>query len=336
MSSIHYFQRYSQPENVATNNTLLLLSRLYQNSPNKFKGFLNDLLDDNDLEAGIQFNQQQKGKGSIPDGNISQVSFKVVVETKLHKHFSLHQLNEHLKSFGSEQHQVLLSLSPKLPDNSLTSQIETSVNNFNSQHKTSIKYLPTTFQEIVTKFNNSLEAHDYELIEVIDDFEAYCLYDKLITDDEARMRVVTCGWTLQENFQFNLYYDPADRGYSDHTFLGVYSDKAVRGIGKIENIITADLSNDGHLHIINNTATVTPQQEQNIIGVIAAAKKNNNWNISRGHKFFCVENFYPTKFRKTTKYPLQGSKFFNLKDRLQITTLPSTQDIAQRLNQIEW
>lgn len=336
MSSIHYFQRYSQPENVATNNTLLLLSRLYQDSPNKFKGFLNDLLDDNDLEAGIQFNQQQKGKGSVPDGSLSQVSFKVVVETKLHKNFSLQQLTEHLNSFGAEQHQVLLSLSPKPPDNSLKSQIETAVSKFNTQYKTSIKYLPTTFQEIVIKFNNSLEDHDYELIEIIDDFESYCLHDRLITDEEARMRVVTCGWTLQENFQFNLYYDPADRGYSDHNFLGIYSDKAVRGIGRIENIITANLLITGQLQIIDSIATVTPQQEQNIIGVISAAQTNNNWNIATGHKFFCVEQFYQTNYRKTTKYPLQGSKFFNLKDRLQVTILPSTQEIAQRLNQIEW
>jgi len=322
---------------VATNNTLLLLSRLYQDSPNKFKGFINDLLDDNDLEAGIQFNQQQKGKGSVPDGSLSQVSFKVVVETKLHKYFTLQQLTEHLNSFGTEQHKVLLSLSPKQPDNSLKQQIETAVNDFNTQNKTAIKYLPTTFQEIVIKFNNSLEDYDYELIEIIDDFEEYCIHDKLITDEEARMRVVTCGWTLQENLQFNLYYDPADRGYSDHNYLGIYSDKSVRAIGKLENIITADLLPTGQLQIIDSTATVTAQQQQqNIIGVIAAAKTNNNWNITTGHKFFCVEQFYPTNFRKITKYPLQGTKFFNLKHRLQVTTLPPIQEIAQRLNQIEW
>ena len=49
------------------------------------------------------------------------------------------------------------------------------------------------------------------------------------------MRVVTCGWTLKENIQFNLYYDPADRGYSEHSYLGVYANKAVRAIGEIEN-----------------------------------------------------------------------------------------------------
>ncbi len=112
MSSIHYFQRYSQPENVATNNTLLLFSRLYQHSSNKFKGFLNELLDDTDLEAGVIFNQQERGTGSVPDGSISQTSFKVIIETKMHQHFSVSQLSAHLSSFGNEEYQILLSLSP--------------------------------------------------------------------------------------------------------------------------------------------------------------------------------------------------------------------------------
>ena len=130
MSSIHYFQRYSQPENVATNNTLLLLSRLYQHSPNKFKGFLNELLGDTDLEAGILFNQQERGRGSIPDGNLSQTSFKVAVETKLHQNFSVPQLTGHLNSFNNEEHKILLSLSPKLPATPLLTQIENEIQKF--------------------------------------------------------------------------------------------------------------------------------------------------------------------------------------------------------------
>ena len=37
---VHYFQRYSTKENVATANTMLLFSRLYSYSPNKFFDFL--------------------------------------------------------------------------------------------------------------------------------------------------------------------------------------------------------------------------------------------------------------------------------------------------------
>jgi len=336
MSSIHYFQRYSQPENVATNNTLLLLSRLYQHSSNHFKGFLNDLLDDTDLEAGILFNQQQRGKGSVPDGSISQTSFKVVVETKLHQNFSVQQLTEHLKSFGNEDRKILLSLSPKIPTASVQGQIEAEVKKYNAANDTSVKYIPTTFQSIVEKFRNTLEDYDFDLIPIVDDYEVYCINDKLITVDEYRMRAVTCGWTLQENFQFNLYYDKVEDGYSDHSYIGIYSDKSIKGIGKLSNIIEADLLPTGNLHIKNSTNPVTYEQEQNILGVIPAAMTNNSWNISTGQNFFCVEKFYETDFRKTTKYPLQGTKFFNLKTVLNLKTLPTTDQLAYLLKAKTW
>ncbi|WP_018479352.1 hypothetical protein [Pontibacter roseus] len=335
MSSIHYFQRYSQPENVATNNTLLLLSRLYQHSPNKFKGFLNELLGDNDLEAGVSFNQQRRGNGSIPDGHLSQASFKVVVETKLHQHFSIRQLKSHLKSFDNEEHKILLSLSPRLPRPALFNQIESEIQTFNITYNTSIKYIPTTFSQIVEKFKSTLQDYDFELISLIDDYEDYCIHDRLITDDEYRMRAVTCGWTLSENFQYNLYYDKVEDGYSEHSYIGIYKNKSIRGIGKLENIIEADYIN-GQLQIKNSTASITSEQEQNIKDVIVAAKKNNNWDISLAHNFFCVEKFHPTDFKKQTKYPLQGTKFFNLKNELNLTTLPSTDIIAELLRTKAW
>ena len=335
MSSIHDFQRYSQPENVATNNTLLLLSRLYQESPNKFKGFLNELLGDTDLEAGIVFNQQRKGSGSIPDGDLSQTSFKVAIETKMHQKFSIAQLTSHLKSFDKEEHKILLSLSPKFPTASLKAQIETQVNQYNTVNNVSIKYFPTTFQQIVEKFNNILEDYDYELVELIDDYESYCIHDKLITDDEYRMRAVTCGWTLDENFKYSLYYDNVKDGYSEHSYIGIYSGKSIRGIGKLENIIEANLLSTG-LVVKSSTSKPTPQQLQNIIDVIAEAKVNNNWDISKAHNFFCVDKFYKTDFKKETKYPLQGTKFFNLKKELNLQTLPSTDIIADLLKNETW
>lgn len=39
---IHYFQRYHKGEDVDTANTMLLLSRLYAYSPNKFFQFLKE------------------------------------------------------------------------------------------------------------------------------------------------------------------------------------------------------------------------------------------------------------------------------------------------------
>ena len=86
MNTIHYFQRYSQRENVVTNNTLLLFSRLYTHNPYSFGGFINECLDA-PLGVGVSFVQQKRAssKGSVPDGLISQSSFKIVIETKLYK-----------------------------------------------------------------------------------------------------------------------------------------------------------------------------------------------------------------------------------------------------------
>jgi hypothetical protein len=44
MKNVYYFQRYSQRENWATNNTLLLLSRLYQFNRLKFQRAIKEIL----------------------------------------------------------------------------------------------------------------------------------------------------------------------------------------------------------------------------------------------------------------------------------------------------
>ncbi|SHG37624.1 hypothetical protein [Ornithinibacillus halophilus] len=70
MANIHYFPRYSQKENMTTNNTLLLFSRLYQNSPQKFMSFTNNILEESgiELDTTVQFKQQERATSSIPDG----------------------------------------------------------------------------------------------------------------------------------------------------------------------------------------------------------------------------------------------------------------------------
>jgi hypothetical protein len=50
MSEVHYFPRYSQPENVVTNNTLLLLLRLREYSRYKFENFMEKLCGDEDVQ----------------------------------------------------------------------------------------------------------------------------------------------------------------------------------------------------------------------------------------------------------------------------------------------
>jgi hypothetical protein len=114
MAGIHYFQRFSQKENVATNNTLLLFSRLYHYSPLIFAKCLTEMLGDKDIEPGIMFTQQMWSENSVPDGIINQSAFKIVIETKLSHLFNLDQLQRHLSSFHNEERKILLLLGTEL------------------------------------------------------------------------------------------------------------------------------------------------------------------------------------------------------------------------------
>ncbi|MGH2638107.1 MAG: hypothetical protein ACRDF4_02305, partial [Rhabdochlamydiaceae bacterium] len=116
MSDIHYFQRYSERENVVTNNTLLLFSRLYNASPQKFSSFLKELLDLQENIIGARFSQQVRTKDikGIPDAEIFQESFRLLVETKLYyESFNTQQLKRHIGHFKAEEIKVLLLLSPE-------------------------------------------------------------------------------------------------------------------------------------------------------------------------------------------------------------------------------
>ena len=89
---IHYFQRYHSKENVDTSNTMLMLSRLYNYNADKFFAMLNALILGQDETPEITFDLQVVGDESVPDAIISQKSFKIVVETKLHNQFQQNQL----------------------------------------------------------------------------------------------------------------------------------------------------------------------------------------------------------------------------------------------------
>lgn len=112
---IRYFQRYHQGEDVATANTMLLLSRFYQYSSDKFYSFLESICAPNsrwDFNPGLAFNLQENAPKSRLDAVIVQQSFKVAVETKFSDWFHEDQIQNHLDVFGEEQYKVLMTLAP--------------------------------------------------------------------------------------------------------------------------------------------------------------------------------------------------------------------------------
>src|SRR5665213_62924 len=104
MTEIHYFPRYTQKENFATNNTLLLFYRLYDWSRFRFEKFLSDLLgarDDSPLASlGLQISQQVGTQSSVLDGYLDQAPLRIAIEAKRSASlFDVGQLLKHLTKF---------------------------------------------------------------------------------------------------------------------------------------------------------------------------------------------------------------------------------------------
>lgn len=342
MSNIHYFQRYSQKENIVTNNTMLLFSRLYHHDPTRFNRFLQMLLPDsfNDLSTEVQFHQQKKMEKSIPDAMITQPSVKVIIETKLYGQEDLDQIKNHCASFGNEDIQILLLINRETIDSSYEQKVINLLNEINIErdHENNILLASTTFKEICKNFYEVLTDFDQEMQAIIKDYESFCLEEGLIDNARTKMRAVSVGDTLEQNLQYNLYYAPTTRGYQNHKYLGLYNKKAVRALGEV--IAIADITYDVESEqlMIDNVVKgkLTAEQKSNVKNSILEAKDQFGYFIAKNHRFFFVEQFYETMYRKTSKHGLLSFRYFDLAENPNYTKDMSVVEVAELLRHDTW
>ncbi len=338
---IHYFQRYHSKENVDTSNTMLMLSRLYTYSADKFFLMLKDLILCEESSPELSFELQPAGKNSVPDAMFSQKSFKVVVETKLYNKFNQKQLENHLEKFGSEEIKVLLTIDPKPMDSNLKDQFEQYLEKYNDnlskQKLKAIKHVNLTFEQLVNAMEDIVDERDIEIVAVLEDFRQYCFDEGLIPSDYKWMRAVTVGETYEDNIKYNFYYDPSSKGYSEHVYVGLYTNKAIRAIGKLKKTVLASF-HDGNWDIhAEKDDEVTAEEIENIKEAISNAEADHGYDLkSIEHRYFIVDKFYPTNFRKTSKYGILRSKFFNLGEMLKYKEMPETEQIAKDLDGRTW
>ena len=332
---IHYFQRYHEKENVATANTMLLLSRLYSYSSDKFFRFLKSEFFSDSFEPEIVFNLQEKSVESIPDATITQESFKIVVETKMSDWFYIDQLLRHLKSFTDEKYKVMITLAPEMMKPEKKEEFEEHLKKYNATQTYPVMHINTTFEKIIDAIKDVIDDKDYEMHEVLDDYLNYCYKDKLIivSDSWKRMRVQLAGTTFDFNVSENLYYDSIDRGFSAHDYLGLYKAKSVRAIGKINAIITT-VTTEAGLEFKAELGEITEERKQQIARAIKDGK--NYGYILDNKRYFFVDKFYETDFKKITPRAPMGSRVFDLTQILGTDQLPGIEAIADVLKTKTW
>ena len=280
---IHYFQRYHEKENVATANTMLLLSRLYSYSSNKFFRFLKSEYFAGSFEPELVFTLQEKSLESIPDATITQEGFKIVVETKLTDWFYSDQLMRHLKSFGDEKNKVMITLASEPMSAEKLVDFEKQLKEYNESQTYPLIHINTTFEMMANAIRDVIDDRDYEMQDVLDDYLNYCYKDGLIpvSDSWKYLRMQLAGTTLDFNVNNNVYYDKAERGFRAHDYLGLYKQKSVRAIF-VEQFYETDFkkfSSGGSMGTrIFDLTTLLGTEEIPDVEQIAELLRNQSWS----------------------------------------------------------
>ena len=334
---IHYFQRYHSKENVATVNTMLLLSRLYSYSSDKFFRFLKSEYFSDSFNPEIIFTLQEKSVDSVPDATITQESFKIVVETKMSDWFYNDQLLRHLNSFGDEKYKVMITLAPELMEESKKSSFDAKLKEYNEKQAHPVIHINTTFEALADAISDVLDDRDYEMQDVLSDYLNYCYNDGLIpvSDSWKYMRMQLAGTTFDFNVSSNVYYDNAERGFRAHDTLGLYKNKSVRAIGKVIARITA-IEKEHGIKFKAEFGDLTEDRKETIRLAMADGDSHGYDLRTVEHRYFFVEKFYETDFKKVTPRAPMGSRIFDLTQVIGTDQLPDTEQLAEALKKESW
>lgn len=316
MSEIHYFPRTVQREEIVLTNTMMLFRRLYHHDAERFNRFLNLLIENAETDGGIdmslKFRSQQAG--AVLDGSISQDSFKVVIETKPYSQHQIGHIRHHFASFRDEMHQLFLWINPDPIDLTYKQIVLDEISDFNAANRKGIKFATITFKDLCHLLRSMIADHEMDLVAMADDYEDFCATAGLVKTMETKLRVVPTGASFEQHMNFHVYYDRRVNPYQPHSYIGLYKDKAVRGIGKITCIADIDYNRVTYSLIKASIleGTLSQQMEFLLMKVIKDAKQKYGFDLTTDYRFFFVDGFYPTYFRKDSPYGIMGKRYIDL------------------------
>ncbi len=328
MSKIHYFQRYSTIENTVTNNTLLLVARIYNHAPEQASRFLSEIVGET-LDVGIGISQQGKEASSVPDGSIVQRGFKILIESKVDAAVCKKQLLQHANAFTNEARKILLLLTIQRFDKDKEATLKKAI----QKKYSDVLFKNVTYEEICSVISSLFLPHENEMKSLVDDYVEYCNDTKLFDQSKYLMRIVPCGNSIELNKKFAMYFQPSDRGYTKHSYVGIYTRKIVQCVWKIDSVFDIEWKGSKFTRTLIQ-GRATSDYDANIKKMIRQAKVECGYNIRSGHRFFCGKEAVETKYCKTSSGGIQGARLVNLKEV--VGEFKGDQDLAAKLREKTW
>lgn len=172
---------------------------------------------------------------------------------------------------------------------------------------------------------------------MLDDYLNYCYTDGLVASSDSwkYMRMQLAGTTFDFNVSENIYYDKAERGFRAHDYLSLYKNKSVRAVGKICARITAAETEEG-IQYRAEYGELTEERKHKILCAIEDSRKYGYDIKATKHRYFFVEKFYETDFRKISPRAPMGTRIFDLTQILGTEQLPDAKKIAGLLAEKTW
>lgn len=340
MSEIHYFPRTVQREELVLNNTMMLFKKLYHHDSERFNRFLNNLIEnaetDGAIDLSLKFRRQQVG--AVFDGSISQDSFKVVIETKPYSQHQIGHIRNHFAAFKAEEYQLFLWINPEPIDLTFKQIVLDEISDFNAANRKAIKFATVTFKDVCHLLKSMISEQESYLMAMADDYEDFCTSAGLVRTMETKMRIVPAGTSFEQQMSFNVYFDKRVNPYQPHQYIGLYKDKAVRGIGKITCIADIDYNRVTYSLIKASIleGTLSQQMEFLLMKVIKDAKQKYGYDLTTDYRFFFVDGFYPTYFRKDSPYGVTGKRYIDLESVAGYHRSFDTSEIAETLTGKGW
>lgn len=184
-------------------------------------------------------------------------------------------------------------------------------------------------QNKISNIENEIERIERELI-----IKKKSVYN---VDSNPNLFAVTTGTSFNDVVSMNIYYCKANRCRKICDYLGLYNNKSIIKIGKIKKIIEAEKVNDKLITDLVYGEEITKEDIELINKSIKRGCELFNCDIgNERHKYFIVDKFYDTDYRKASSGGLMEHKYLDLYNRLGLENMPNIEELAEALKEIEW
>jgi hypothetical protein len=330
MSRVSYFQRFSQRQNHATNNTLLLLRYFYEESPRKLQKALNEWIDV-PVELGLTFQQQVRRESSVPDGLIQQSPLAIYFESKHGNDLWRDQIDRHIAGIGAGEGNASIVLLVGLTREPSSDMDEAAMRE--AAKRKGVVYRGLTFTRIVEDLRATCALHDEDLLRIVNDYQDFLDQEGLLDERGKRMAVIPCGTSVNENIEFNLYYEPSSRSCRRGVgLIGVYHNKVVVAVGRLVSIGVFKFSSGLISSVEPEVGTINNEQRDRLTLCIA---KTDYYDLGvEDMRVYFVDGFVGTNFRKMSPGGVLGIRYLNLDDIMieeRFRPTMTTNEIAEAL-----